>query len=57
MTIVVMAVMMPLTAKQVRSTVAMQKLAPDIKKIQQEFKDDRQKQSEEVMKFYKANLC
>ena len=55
MTAVVMLLMLPLTAKQVRSTVAMQKLAPEIKKLQQEFKDDRQKQSEEVMKFYKQN--
>ena len=55
MTCVVMAIMMPLTAKQVRSMVAMQKLQPEIKRIQQEYKDDRQKQSEEVMKFYKEN--
>ena len=55
MTAVVMALMLPLTAKQVRSTVAMQKLAPEIKKIQAEYKEDRQKQSEEVMKFYKEN--
>jgi YidC/Oxa1 family membrane protein insertase len=55
MTCVVMSLMLPLTAKQVRSTVAMQKLAPEIKKLQQEHKDDRQKQSEEVMKFYKEN--
>ena len=55
MTCVVMSVMLPLTAKQVRSTVAMQKLAPDIKRLQQLHKDDRQKQSEEVMKFYKEN--
>ena len=55
MTCVVMGIMLPLTAKQVRSTVAMQKLAPEIKKLQQLHKDDRQKQSEEVMKFYKEN--
>ncbi len=55
MTAIVMGVMLPLTAKQVRSTVAMQKLAPEIKKLQAQYKDDRQKQSEEVMKFYKAN--
>ena len=55
MTAVVMLIMMPLTAKQVRSMVAMQKLQPEIKKLQQQYKDDRQKQSEEVMKFYKEN--
>lgn len=55
MTAVVMLLMMPLTAKQVRSMVAMQKLQPEIKKLQTQYKDDRQKQSEEVMKFYKEN--
>ena len=55
MTAVVMLLMMPLTAKQVRSMVAMQKLQPEIKKLQNAYKDDRQKQSEEVMKFYKEN--
>ena len=55
MTITVMAAMLPLTAKQVRSMVAMQKLQPEIKRIQQLYKDDKQKQSEEIMKFYKEN--
>jgi YidC/Oxa1 family membrane protein insertase len=55
MTAVVMAIMLPLTAKQVRSMVAMQRLQPEIKRIQQQYKDDRQKQSEEIMKFYQEN--
>jgi YidC/Oxa1 family membrane protein insertase len=55
MTVAVMAVMLPLTAKQVRSMVAMQRLQPEIKRIQQANKDDRQKQSEEIMKFYQEN--
>lgn len=55
MTVTVMAVMLPLTAKQVRSMVAMQKLQPEIKRLQTMYKDDRQKQSEEIMKFYKEN--
>lgn len=55
MTAVVMGLMLPLTAKQVRSMVAMQRLQPEIKRIQQQYKDDRTKQSEEVMKFYQEN--
>src|SRR4051794_10942613 len=55
MTCVVMAVMLPLTAKQVRSMVQMQKLQPEIKRIQAQFKDDKQAQSQAVMAFYKEN--
>jgi YidC/Oxa1 family membrane protein insertase len=35
--------------------IAMQKVAPQIKKIQAEFKDDKQRQNEEVLKFYQEN--
>ncbi len=55
MTMAVMAVMLPLTAKQVRSMVAMQKLQPEIKRIQQQYKDDKQEQSQAIMAFYKEN--
>jgi len=55
MTAVVMAVMLPLTAKQVRSMVQMQKLQPEIKRIQAEHKDDKQAQSQAIMAFYKEN--
>jgi YidC/Oxa1 family membrane protein insertase len=55
MTCAVMALMLPLTAKQVRSMVAMQRLQPEIKRIQQQYKDDKQQQSQEIMKFYQEN--
>ncbi len=55
MTGLVMAVMLPLTAKQVRSMVSMQKLQPEIKRIQQQYKDDKQAQSQAIMAFYKEN--
>ena len=55
LTCVVMAVLLPLTAKQTRSMIAMQRVQPEIKKIQQQYKDDRQKQNEELMKFYQEN--
>ena len=45
----------PLTSKQARSMVAMQKVQPEIKKIQQKFKGDRQRLNEELMKFYQEN--
>ena len=55
LTCVVMALLLPLTAKQTRSMIAMQRVQPEIKKIQQQYKDDRQKQNEELMKFYQEN--
>jgi YidC/Oxa1 family membrane protein insertase len=47
--------MFPLTAKQAKSMLAMQRAQPEIKKLQAKFKNDRQKLNEEMMKFYKEN--
>jgi YidC/Oxa1 family membrane protein insertase len=55
LTCLVMLALFPLTAKQTRSMIAMQKVAPQIKRIQAEFRDDKQKQNEEVLKFYQEN--
>jgi YidC/Oxa1 family membrane protein insertase len=55
LTIAVMVVLAPLTVKSTRSMLAMQKLAPEIKKLQQKYKNDRQKLNEEMMKVYKEN--
>lgn len=55
LTIVVMVVLLPLTVKGTRSMLAMQKLAPEIKKLQEKHKNDRQKLSEETMALYKDN--
>ncbi|MGQ0825167.1 MAG: YidC/Oxa1 family membrane protein insertase [Actinomycetota bacterium] len=55
LTCTVMLVLFPLTAKQTRSMIAMQRAAPEIKRIQQQYKDDRQKQNEEILKFYQEN--
>lgn len=55
MTCVVMLVLFPLTAKQTRSMIAMQRVQPEIKRIQQQYKDDKQKQNEELLKFYQEH--
>jgi YidC/Oxa1 family membrane protein insertase len=55
LTCAVMAILLPLTAKQTRSMIAMQRIQPEIKKLQAQYKDDRQKQNEELMKFYQEN--
>jgi YidC/Oxa1 family membrane protein insertase len=55
LTLTVMLALLPLTAKQTRSMIAMQRVQPEIKKIQQKYKDDKQKQNEELLKFYQEN--
>jgi YidC/Oxa1 family membrane protein insertase len=55
LTLIVMAIQFPLIAKQTRSMIQMQRVQPEIKKIQQQYKDDRQKQNEELLKFYQEN--
>tara|TARA_B100000949_G_scaffold70914_1_gene63140 strand:+ start:2354 stop:3274 length:921 start_codon:yes stop_codon:yes gene_type:complete len=52
-TIIIRAAMMPLTVKQSRQMKAMTALQPKIKAIQNKFKNDKQKQSQETMKLYK----
>ena len=47
--------LIPLFVKQIKSQRAMTALAPKMKEIQTRYKDDRQKQSEEMMKLYKEH--
>jgi YidC/Oxa1 family membrane protein insertase len=54
-TIVTMIVLYPLTAKQAKSMITMQRVQPEVKKLQAKYKGDRQKLNEEVMKFYQEN--
>ena len=53
LTILVRVLMAPILAKQMRSMKRMGELSPQMKEIQAKFGDDRQKQSEEMMKLYK----
>lgn len=55
LTVLVMLVMFPLTAKQAKSMLAMQRAQPEIKKLQAKYKNDRAKLNEEMMKFYQEN--
>jgi YidC/Oxa1 family membrane protein insertase len=55
LTVAVRVILFPLTAKQARSMQAMQRIQPEIKKLQAKYKNDRQKLNEEMMKFYKEN--
>ena len=53
--IMIRIILIPLFVKQIKSQRALTALAPEMKKIQQKYKDDRQKQSEELMKLYKTH--
>jgi YidC/Oxa1 family membrane protein insertase len=55
LTVLVRLVLFPLTAKQARSMQKMQIVQPEIKRLQAQYKNDRQKLNEEIMKFYKEN--
>ncbi len=55
LTITVRLVLLPLTLKQVTSMQRLQVLAPEMKKIQEKYKDDKQRQQQEMMKFYREN--
>src|SRR5215217_2395857 len=55
LTISVMLLLFPLTAKSARSMLAMQRLQPEMKKLQAKHKGDRQKLNEEMMKLYQEN--
>lgn len=55
LTLVVMIVTTPLTLKGTRSMIQMQRLQPEMRRIQLKYKDDRQKQNEELMAFYREN--
>jgi YidC/Oxa1 family membrane protein insertase len=54
-TVVVRVLLVPLTIKQIHSMQNLQRFAPQMKEIQKKYKHDRQKQNEELMKFYREN--
>jgi YidC/Oxa1 family membrane protein insertase len=53
--VMVRIVLVPLTIKQVRSMQKLQQHAPELKAIQEKYKSDKQRQQEEIMKFYREN--
>ena len=55
LTIAVMLIVTPLTYTGTKSMIKMQRLQPEMKRIQKKYKDDRQQLNEELMAFYKEN--
>ncbi len=55
LTLTVMLLLAPLTVKSTRSMLALQRLQPEIKKLQNQHKGDRQALNEAMMAFYKEH--
>jgi YidC/Oxa1 family membrane protein insertase len=55
MTVIVRMAIVPLTIKQIRSMNALRELQPQVKEIQEKYKEDRQRMNQEMMKFYREN--
>jgi YidC/Oxa1 family membrane protein insertase len=55
LTVCVRLILVPLTVKQMQSMRRMQAHQPELKAIQQKYKDDKQLQQQEMMKFYREN--
>ncbi|MDO8963552.1 MAG: YidC/Oxa1 family membrane protein insertase [Coriobacteriia bacterium] len=55
LTIVFRVVLFPLTWKQTKSMYELQEIQPKIKALQEKYKNDKEKQQEELMKFYQEN--
>ena len=53
--VIIRIILIPLFVKQIKSQRALTALQPHLKEIQKKYKDDRQKQSEEMMKLYKEH--
>ncbi|KDN84168.1 membrane protein insertase YidC [Kitasatospora cheerisanensis] len=53
MVVVIRICLIPLFVKQIKATRAMQAIQPKMKAIQERYKNDKQRQSEEMMKLYK----
>jgi YidC/Oxa1 family membrane protein insertase len=55
LTVVIRVLIVPLTIKQIRSMQKLQVVAPQLKALQQKYKNDKQRLNEEVMRFYREN--
>jgi YidC/Oxa1 family membrane protein insertase len=55
LTVMVRMLLVPLTVRQIHSMQNLQRFAPQMKEIQKKYKTDKQRQNEELMKFYREN--
>jgi YidC/Oxa1 family membrane protein insertase len=54
-TVIVRIILVPLTVRQIHSMQNLQRHAPQMKEIQKKYKQDKKKQQEELMRFYREN--
>jgi YidC/Oxa1 family membrane protein insertase len=52
LTVLIRAILVPLTYRQLKSMQEMQRLAPEMQALKEKYKDDKQRQQQELMKFY-----
>src|SRR5271165_239770 len=55
LTVLIRAVLVPVTYRQLKSMQEMQRLAPEMSAIKEKYKDDKQRQQQEIMKFYQEH--
>jgi YidC/Oxa1 family membrane protein insertase len=55
LTLVVRLALLPLTLKQFKSMQAMAQLQPEMKKLQERYKGDKERLNQEMMRFYREN--
>jgi len=55
LTVCMRTILIPLTYKQLKSMRALQALQPQIKELQEKYKNDKQRMQQEMMRFYKEN--
>jgi YidC/Oxa1 family membrane protein insertase len=55
LTLIVRMLLVPLTVRQIHSMQSLQRHMPEMKALQNRYKHDKQKQQEELMKFYREN--
>ena len=55
LTLLVRMLLLPLTLKQFKSMQSMARLQPEIKKLQEQYKNDKERLNQEMMRFYREN--
>src|SRR5437588_9498697 len=55
LTVAIRVVLLPLTVKQFHSMQKLQRLTPEIKRVQAKYKQDKQRQQQELMKLYQEH--
>src|SRR2546421_6737466 len=55
LTVLIRAILVPLTFRQLKSMQEMQRLAPQIQALKEKYKDDKQRQQQEIMSFYREH--